>query len=221
MGRHERITIRLQALVGAFALELGFRTERIPGLPCSLAIWRLNSESELVYNSDSGVRSTSPNGVSRRYGEEWSNHCVLNDWLLADADLACTHARCANSNDNGALDNHIQNAVPKAASVGLTVHDVGGWSGDIKLRYVGKYPLSQDNTLVGASSSVTDMRLQRVLSPAVSLGLDVLNVFDRNYYVIEYQQDYRASLSSAVVPGGITAHPGEPREIRLGLDLKL
>lgn len=212
---------RVPALAGAFGQEIGVRTEIIPGLQSSLAVWRLKSQSELIYNSDSGVGSTSPNGASTRYGVEWSNHYVLNDWLLADADLAYTHARFSNNNDNGSFGNHISNAVPKVASVGFTVRDVGGWSGDIKLRYVGKYPLSQDNTLIGSSSTVTDLRLQRSLSPSVSLTMDVLNLFDRNYYVIEYQQDYRASLASAPVPSGITAHPGEPREVRLSLNLKL
>ena len=209
------------ALVGAFGQEIGVRTEILPGLQSSLSLWRLNSESELVYDADSAVGSTAPNGASKRYGVEWSNHAVLTDWLLFDADLAYTHARFANNNDNGELGNHIQNAVPKVGSVGLTVHDVDYWSGDIKLRYIGKYPLSQDNTLVGSSAIVTNLRLTRALTPSVSLSLDVLNLFDRRYYDIEYEQDYRASLASAPVPDGITVHPGEPREVRLSLDLKL
>lgn len=209
------------ALVGAFGQEIGVRSEIIPGLQSSLSLWRLNSESELVFDADSAIGSTSPNGASKRYGVEWSNHYELNHWLLLDADLAWTHARFANNNDNGELGNHIPNAVPKVASIGVSVHDVDDWSGDIKLRYIGKYPLSQDNTLVGSSAIVTNLRLQRMLTPALSLTLDVLNLFDRKYYDIEYQQDYRASLASASVPGGITVHPGEPREVRLSVNLKL
>jgi len=209
------------ALVGAFGQEIGVRTEIVSGLQSSLSLWRLNSESELVFDADSAVGSTTPNGASRRYGVEWSNHYVLNDWLLADVDLAYTHARFANENDNGELGNHIPNAVPKVGSIGLTVHDVDDWSGDIKLRYIGRYPLSQDNTLVGSSAIVTNMRIGRTLTPSVSLSLDVLNLFDRKYYDIEYQQDYRASLASASVPSGVTVHPGEPRELRLTLDIKL
>jgi outer membrane receptor for monomeric catechols len=105
--------------------------------------------------------------------------------------------------------------------VGLSLHDVDGWSGDVKLRYIGKYPLSQDGTLVGPASVVTDMRVQHALTPRISLSLDVLNLFDRKYYDIAYEQDYRASPTSPVVPDGITVHPGEPREFRLTLNLKL
>ncbi|MFZ0870951.1 MAG: TonB-dependent receptor [Rhodanobacter sp.] len=208
-------------LVGAFGEEIGVRTEIIPGLQSSLSLWRLNSESEIIYNADSDIGSTTPNGASRREGVEWNNHLVVNNWLLFDADLAYTHARYAHGNENGQLGNAIPNAVAKVASVGLSVHDIDGWSGDVKLRYIGKYPLSQDGTLVGPPSVVTDMRVQHALTPRISLSLDVLNLFDRKYYDIAYEQDYRVSSNSPVVPDGIAVHPGEPREFRLTLNLKL
>jgi outer membrane receptor for monomeric catechols len=53
------------------------------------------------------------------------------------------------------------------------------------------------------------------------LSLDVLNLFDRKYYDIAYEQDYRASLASPIVPNGVTVHPGESREFRLTLDVQL
>jgi hypothetical protein len=208
------------ALVGSFGKELGLRTEIVPGLQSSLALWSLNSESELIYDADSVIGSTDPNGASKRYGVEWSNHYVLNNWLLFDADLAWTHARYANDNDNGQLGADIPNAVPKVASVGLTAHDVGPWSADIKLRYIGKYPLSQDGTLAGPSAVVTNFRVQRKLTPWATLSVDGLNIFNRQYYDIAYEQDYRVTPTSPTVPDGITVHPGEPREFRLTLKLK-
>ena len=75
-------------LVGSTGAEVGLRTEIIDGLQSSLALWRLDSASELVYNADSDIGSTSPNGASRRYGLEWNNHMAVNHWLLLDADLA-------------------------------------------------------------------------------------------------------------------------------------
>jgi outer membrane receptor protein involved in Fe transport len=208
-------------LVAAFGQEIGVRTQIIPDLQSSLALWRLQSDSELIYNADSDIGSTTPNGASTRYGIEWNNHYTLNNWLLFDADLAYTHARYTHTNENGQLGSYIPNAVPKVADVGLTVHELDGWSGDIKLRYIGKYPLSQDGTLVGPASSVVDARIHRVLTPRVSLSLDVLNLFDRKYYDIAYEQDYRASLASPIVPNGVTVHPGESREFRLTLDVQL
>jgi outer membrane receptor protein involved in Fe transport len=208
-------------LVGAFGQEIGERTEIVPGLQSSLALWRLNSESELIYNADSAIGSTSPNGASKRYGAEWNNHLVFNSWLLFDADLAYTHARFANANENSQIGQSIPNAVPRVASVGVTVHDLDGWSGEVKLRYIGKYPLSQNGTLTGSSSVVTDLRIRRHLTSRTSLSLDVLNALNRKYYDIAYEQDYRASLNSPAVPTGITVHPGEPREFRLTLKVDL
>ncbi|MGH8282444.1 MAG: TonB-dependent receptor [Gammaproteobacteria bacterium] len=204
-------------LVGIFGQEIGVRTGIIPGLQSSLALWRMNSESELIYNADSDIGSTTPNGASTRYGVEWGNHLVLNDWLLFDANLAWTHARYTNENENGQTGDFIPNAVSKVASLGLTVHDLAGWSADAKLRYIGPYPLSQDGSLLAPSATVVNLRVQRQITSSVSLSLDVLNLFDRNYYDIAYEQDYRVSPTSPVVPAGITVHPGEPREFRLTL----
>jgi outer membrane receptor protein involved in Fe transport len=206
------------ALVGVFGKEVGLRTEIVPGLQSSLALWSLNAASELLYAADSG--GTQINGASRRHGVEWNNHYVLNDWLLLDADLAWTRARYANPNDNGEIGDQIPNAVGKVASAGLSVHDVGKWSGDIKLRYIGQYPLSQDGVLRAPSATVANLRVQRELSSWAALSLDVLNLFDRNYYEIAYEQDYRITPTSPVVPNGVTVHPGEPRQFRLSMNLR-
>jgi outer membrane receptor protein involved in Fe transport len=210
---------RSPALVGSFGKEIGLRTELIPGLQSSLALWSLNSASELVYTADSG--GTEINGASRRYGVEWNNHARLTDWLLLDADLAWTRARYANDNDNGELGDHIPNAVSKVASLGLSVHDVGAWSGALQFQYIGGYPLSQDDSLHAPSALVANLRVQRRLNAWTALSLDVLNLFDRDYYDIAYAQDYRVTPSSPLVPNGITVHPGESREFRLTLQLEL
>jgi hypothetical protein len=208
---------RAPALVGSYGKEIGMRTEIVPGLQSSLAIWRLDSASELVYAADSG--GTEANGASTRHGVEWNNHFVLSDWLLLDADLAWTHARYANENDNGDIGDRIPNAVGRVASIGLNVHD-GSWSGDIKWRYFGSYPLIQDGSLRAPPAIVTYLRVQRALSDRAVLALDVLNLFDRKYYDIAYGQDYQVTPTSPPVPDGITVHPGEPREIRVTLHLQ-
>jgi outer membrane receptor protein involved in Fe transport len=209
---------RAPALVGSYGKEIGMRTELVPGLQSSLAIWNLNSASELLYAADSG--GTEANGASQRHGVEWNNHMVVNDWLLFDADLAWTHARYANNNDNGDVGNQIPNAVSKVASVGIGVHDVGPWSGDLKFRYIGGYPLSQDGILRAPSALVANLRVQRDLNDWAALSIDVLNLLDRKYFDIAYGQDYRITSTSPQVPSGITVHPGEPRELRATLRLK-
>jgi hypothetical protein len=207
------------ALVSAVGYEIGARTEAIAGLQSSLAVWVLNSNSELVYVADSDIGSTEPNGASRRYGVEWNNHLVLGEHLLVDADLAWTHARYADANANGDIGNQIPNAVPEVALIRATAKSFGCWTAAIEERYIGSYPASQDGSISSPSSLVTNLRVQRQLSPSVKVSVDLLNAFDVRYYDILYQQDYRISPTSPVVPSGTSVHPGEPREIRVNLNV--
>jgi outer membrane receptor protein involved in Fe transport len=209
------------ALVPSKGEEIGLRTEVVPGLQSSLALWRLDSDSELVYSADSG--STEPNGASRRHGVEWNNHLVLNRWLLLDADMAWTHARFADDGANGDGGHDIPNAVGKVGLFALTVHRLGPWSGGLVARYIGSYPLSQDGALAAPSSVVANLQVRRDILPRAALTFDVLNLFDRKFHDIAYEQDYRypAPPLGRTVADGVTVHPGEPREFRVTLSVRL
>src|SRR5204862_8066928 len=52
--------------------ELGLRTEVVPGLQSSLAVWQLRLDSELLFVGDAG--ETEPSRASKRQGLEWNNH---------------------------------------------------------------------------------------------------------------------------------------------------
>lgn len=210
---------RAPALVGSFGEEVGIRSQIVPGLQSSLALWRLKSSSELVYGADSG--GTQINGASRRHGVEWNNHWIANAHVLVDADLAWTQARYAHLGENGESGDHIPNAVSKVASIGLELYGFGPWSADIKTLYIGGYPLSQDGHLRAPSSLVSSLRLRRQFTPRMALTLDVLNVFNRQYFDIAYEQDYQVSPVASPVPEGITVHPGEPRAYRMTLHVQL
>ena len=207
------------ALVASKGAELGLRTEIVPGLQTSLAFWRLDSDSELVYTADEG--GTEPHGASKRHGIELNNHLVLNRWLLVDADMAWTHARYADADANGEPGNFIGNAVSRVGLLGVTVHQLGPWSAGLVTRFIGAYPLSQDGRLTTPSAIVSNLLLRRDLTPSVSIQLDVLNLFDRKFYDIAYEQDYRVSPSAAINPGGVTVHPGEPRALRVAVNFRL
>jgi len=207
------------ALVPSKGAEIGLRTQIVPGLQSSLALWRLDSDSELVYGADSGT--TEARGASRRRGVEWNNHLVLNRWLLVDADMAWTHARFADANADGEAGDRIPNAVGRVGLFAITAHGIGAWSAGLVTRYVGAYPLAQDGVAKAPASVVTNLQVRRELGPRVSLTLDVLNLFDRRFDDIAYQQDFRVSPTAPVVPDGVTVHPGEPRALRLALAVRL
>ena len=146
---------------------------------------------------------------------KFNNHLTLNKYVQIDADLAWTHARYANNNDNGQVGNNIPNAVSKVGLIGVTLHNIGAWSGGLVTRYIGAYPLSQDGTLRAQSTLINNLRLQRAIDKNWHLTLDVLNLFNRQYYDIAYEQDYQITPTSPINPTGITVHPGEPRQMRL------
>ena len=61
-------------LVATRGGELGVRSEIVRGLQSSLALWRLDIDSELVFVGDAG--ETEPSRASRRTGIEWNNHYI-------------------------------------------------------------------------------------------------------------------------------------------------
>jgi outer membrane receptor protein involved in Fe transport len=172
---------KVPGLVAARGMELGARTEWFPGLQSSLALWKLDFNSELVYVGDVGA--TEPNRPSTRRGLEWNNRYIPLPWLLLDADLAWTHARFSNADPAG---NRIPSAVDKVASVAVTARELGPWSASVQWRYLGSGALIEDNSVRSRSSLTTNLRVSRKLTATAELTLDVFNLFDRKVNDIEY-----------------------------------
>ena len=202
---------KVPGLVAARGMELGARTEWIPGLQSSLALWKLDFDSEIVYVGDAGA--TEANRPSARRGIEWNNRYIPLPWLLVDADLAWTHARFADSDPAG---NRIPNAVDKVASIAVTARDLGPWSASLQWRYLGSGALIEDNSVRSSPSLTTNLRVSRKLTAKTELTLDVFNVFDRKVNDIEYF--YESQLPGEVAPvADKHVHPAEPRTVRLTL----
>ena len=199
------------ALVAARGLELGARTEWLPGLQSSLAVWKLDFDSELVYVGDAGA--TEANRPSRRRGLEWNNRFVPVPWLLVDADFAWTHARFADADPVG---NRIPNAVDKVASLAVTVRELGPWSASLQWRYLGSGALVEDNSVRSRSSLTANLRVSRRLWQWAELVLDVFNVADRKVNDIEYYYESRLPGEAAPVADR-HVHPAEPRTVRVTL----
>jgi outer membrane receptor protein involved in Fe transport len=202
---------KVPGLVASRGLELGARTEWIPGLQTSLALWKLDFDSELVYVGDAGA--TEPNRPSTRRGVEWNNRWIPLPWLLVDADLAWTHARFSDADPAGDC---IPNSVDKVASIAITARDLGPWSASVQWRYLGSGALIEDNSVRSRSSLTTNMRVSRKLGRDSELTLDVFNLFDRKVNDIEYF--YESQLTTEAAPvADRHVHPAEPRTLRLTL----
>jgi TonB dependent receptor/TonB-dependent Receptor Plug Domain len=198
-------------LVSTTGVEVGARTEAIPGLQSSIALWQLKSDSELVYVGDAGV--TEASDASRRRGVEWNNRWVPVPWFLLDADLAWTHARFSNGD-------HIPNSVDRVGSVAATLRELGPWSASLQWRYLGSGALIEDNSVRSRSSLTTNLRVSRKLGPLAELTLDVFNLGDRKVDDIQYFYESQLPNESSPVADR-HVHPAEPRTLRLTLRVGL
>jgi hydrogenase/urease accessory protein HupE len=194
-------------LVRTRGAELGVRTEALPGLVSTLALWFLESDSELVFAGDTGT--TDAAGKSRRYGVEWANFYKPTSWLTLDADLAFTHARFV---DNPA-GRYIPNSISTVVTAGVTLDSGRGPFAGFRTRYFGPQPLIEDNSARAPASLVFDARLGYRWKN-YEFYVDVLNVFDAEVNDIEYF--YTSRLPGEPV-GGVDdfhLHPAEPRTVR-------
>lgn len=211
-------------LVPSQGLELGLRTEPLPGWRTAVALWQLKIGSELVYVGDAGNTEEGP--ASRRYGLEWTNRLQPVQawpWLQIDADAALTHARYRLPADQG---RRIPNAVDRVASVALTVKDLPDWtglrgfSGSLQWRYLGSAALVQDNSLRSRPSLLTQLRMAYQVNKHLSLRLDVFNLLNRRVDDIQYA--YTSQLAGEAQPVfDRHVHPAQPRTLRLGIALTL
>lgn len=213
---------RLPLLARTTSTELGLRSKLAPHWTSSLALWRANLASELVFVGDAGV--TEARGASRRVGLEWSNDVQIGrDWLI-DADIAWSRARFVQAVDNEfGSGRQVPNAVPVSASMSLNWQPGGPWSGGIKLRYLGAYALEETGSRKSRAVFTANWRLGYQFAERWQLGLDVLNLFNTRANDIEY---WGAACTRAEGPGcgpegeginGRLVHPMEPRALRLSL----
>lgn len=206
------------ALVRTKGTELGLRTEMVPGLQSSLALWQLTLGSELVFSGDAG--DTEASGASKRYGVELNNHYVANSWLLLDADLAFSQSRFKQAQgDAPNAGRYVPGSVRTVASLGATVTAWGPWFGQFQLRYFGPRPLIEDNSQRSQGTTLAYARVGYKVSPDVKLSLDVFNLFDRKASDIDYYYTSRLQGEPAQGVSDLHAHPAEPRTVRLTMNM--
>jgi TonB-dependent receptor-like protein len=206
---HEKIGSAVP-LVRTKGAELGARTEAVPGLTSTLALWFLESGSELIFAGDTG--STEPAGKSRRYGVEWANVYKPISWVTLDADVALTHARFV---DNAAGP-YIPNSISTVVTASVTFDRGQGPFGTFRTRYFGPQPLLEDNSARAPASFLCDARVGYRWKNW-EFFIDVLNVFDAQVNDIEYF--YTSRLPGEPIAGvdDYHLHPAEPRTFRATL----
>ena len=188
--------------------ELGWRSNPLPGWISSVALFHLENDSELVFVGDAG--GTEAAGASQRHGVEWTNFYQPKPWLSFEADLALTNARFKNAPG----EDNIPGAVDRTFSGSVRVGAREGWFGEARVRHFGPRVLTEDGTVEGEASTLTNLRLGWRQSNW-EVALDVLNLFDAADNDIEYYYGSRLPGEPADGLEGIHLHPVEPRAVRL------
>lgn len=203
-------------LVRSRGLEFGIRTEAIPKMQTSLAVYRLDFDSELTYIGDAG--NTEAGDPSRRHGIEFSNYYRPLTWLSVDLDAAWARARSRGGDPAGEHGGarRIPGAIEGVAQLGVSVDRSGPWSGSLRLRWFGPRPLIEDDSVRSASSVTLNGRIGYRLANGLRLELEGFNLLNRRASAIDYY--YESQLPGEAAPvADVHFHPIEPRSLRLTL----
>jgi outer membrane receptor protein involved in Fe transport len=192
--------------------EIGARTEIVPNVQSSLALWRLDIASELLFIGDAGT--TEATRPSRRDGIEWSTRWTPKPWLLFDLDVAYTKARFRDDDPVGPF---IPGALKTAVSAGATIHELGPWTASVFVRHFGPRPLVEDNSVRSPSSTIVNGHLAYRINRNFRVTLDVFNLFDRDADDITYFYTSRLPGEPSAGIDDLHFHPAEPRSFRLGI----
>jgi hydrogenase/urease accessory protein HupE/outer membrane receptor protein involved in Fe transport len=208
---------RADPLVRTHGAEAGMRASWLPGLHSTASVWMLDLDSELVFIGDAGT--TEAGRPSRRYGIELANYWSPTGWLDFDLDFSLSRARFRdNPREAGVpIGRHVPGSIQSVLAAGVTLKELGGFSGGLRLRYFGPRPLSEDNDAHSGSTTLVSASLGYRFNETWSLEFDVFNLFDREDSDIEYFYESRIAPLPTDAAEEIHFHPVESTSARVGV----
>ncbi len=194
-------------LARQWGAEFGARWQPDARFHLTGTFWWLRSASELVFVGDAGT--TEAQGSSRRYGVELTGFLRPVDWLAFDASYAWSDGdftRVRSGQDR------IPNAIETIVSAGATV-TAGDFSGSLRVRHFGAYPLVEDNTQRAGGTTLVNLGANYDWGP-LRFGVLVVNLFDSKDSDIEYFFASRLAGEPAAGIEDVHFHPVAPRQFR-------
>jgi outer membrane receptor protein involved in Fe transport len=190
--------------------EIGARFE-LGAFNITATYWWLSLDSELKFVGDSN--SVEPGPATDRHGYEVVAFWRPLSWVAIDAVWTGSRARYVDSPDGS----YVAGAVENAGELGVSlVRDV--WEASLRVRYLGKYPLIEDNSL--RADAETGVNLRAAWKPGrFTVYAEALNILDEDGKDIVYF--YGANVAGLDPPGeqvdGRVSRAEEPRTIRVGV----
>ncbi|HVY68723.1 MAG TPA: TonB-dependent receptor [Verrucomicrobiae bacterium] len=207
---------RIDGLVQTKGAEIGIRTLAVPRLQSTVSVWYLHSDSELLFEGDTGNTVATPQ-PSNRYGVEWANYYTPLKWLAFDLDYANSIARFTEADSDGGT--HVPEAIEQVLTAGVTVHDASKFTTSLRLRYFGPRDLISNGSFRSGETLLLNLHVGYQISKHWHLAADVFNLLDRRDHDIDYAYESRTT------PGGAPAteihfHPVEPIQARFSLSAR-
>jgi outer membrane receptor protein involved in Fe transport len=190
--------------------EIGARFELGP-FNITTTYWWLELDSELKFVGDSN--SVEPGAATRRRGYEVVAFWRPLPWVAIDAVYTGSHARYVDSPDGV----YVAGAVENAGEFGVSLVRKE-WEASMRVRYLGKYPLIEDNSV--RAEAETGVNLRAAWKPGqFTVYAEALNIFDEDGKDIVYF--YGANVPGLDPPGeqidGRVSRAEEPRTFRVGV----
>lgn len=198
----------VEGLVASDGAELGLRFEQGRTFNASVALFRLELDSELVFVGDAG--GTEANAGSERNGVELSGFWQASDWLALNASYTYTDARFIGAPDG---EDRIPGAIESTASLSANAAWPNGLFSSIRVRYLGEAPLVEDGSVTAPDSLLVNAGVAWRRG-STEWRIDVFNLFDSNDYDIAYFYPSRLPGEPAQGVEDIHFHILEPRSAR-------
>jgi len=198
-------------LVRSVGGEVGARLFLNDQLQATAAVWTLRLDSELLFVGDAG--NTEVSRPSRREGVELGLYYFPSKAVSANLEVSYSDARFRDSDPAG---DKVPGSIPLVISAGVSAKSQSGWLASAQVRYFGRYPLIEDESIKSDGSALVNFRVGRDFR-RVGLYVDVLNVLDSNDHDVDY---YYASRLAGEPPEGVDDvhyHVFQPRSVRASL----
>ena len=192
-----------KVLPKAYGLDFGNTWKPTPKIVLNTALWYLLSEEEFVYVGDAGI--VEPSGASERFGIDFGITYQFTDWLFFNTDLTYTKARSL-ENSNG--EDFIPLAPDFTMVGGLSVTNLGNFSGGLQCRYIDDRPANKNNSIVAEGYFIADFNVNYKMK-AITLGIAIENIFNVAWNETQFATESRLQNESNPVEE-IHFTPGTP-----------
>ncbi|WP_282165786.1 TonB-dependent receptor [Cellulophaga baltica] len=182
-----------ETLPAAYGVDFGALWRPTPKIFLNATAWYLYLEQEFVYVGDAGI--VEPSGKTERFGVDFGVRYQLTDWLFFNTDLTLTKAR---SIEEASGEDYIPLAPDFTMVGGLSVLNLGRFSGGINYRFIDDRPANEDNSIVADGYFVSDVKLDYQVSKNLGIGIAVENLLDTEWNETQFATTSR--LQNEIAP---------------------